>query len=134
MQATPEYQSLSAPGIPETFAEAGPLSRSPAPRLHRAVAEPVRGLLAGLSKGMPAERPPASPPNSARSPNDPNAHYCLDLRSDIDALRKLDDATLVERMRHEPRPIRRLKTNSSPRCIRCGTSMRAGSSTYRKAS
>jgi exodeoxyribonuclease-1 len=28
------------------------------------------------------------------SPNDANAHYCLDLESDIDDLRKLDEAAL----------------------------------------
>jgi exodeoxyribonuclease-1 len=48
------------------------------------------------------------------SPNDVNTHYCLDLECDIDSLRKLDDAALVERMRQEPRPIRRLKVNGSP--------------------
>ena len=48
------------------------------------------------------------------SPNDANAHYCLDLTCDIDALRKLDDAALSERMKQEPRPIRRLKANGSP--------------------
>ena len=31
------------------------------------------------------------------SPNDANAHYCLDLECDIDGLRKLDDAALAER-------------------------------------
>jgi exodeoxyribonuclease I len=48
------------------------------------------------------------------SPNDTNAHYCLDLECDIDGLRKLDDAALAERMAQEPRPIRRLKVNASP--------------------
>jgi exodeoxyribonuclease I len=48
------------------------------------------------------------------SPNDANAHYCLDLECDIDALRKLEDAALAERLAQEPRPIRRLKINSSP--------------------
>jgi len=48
------------------------------------------------------------------SPNDANAHYCLDLECDIDGLRKLDDAALAERMMQEPRPIRRLKVNASP--------------------
>jgi exodeoxyribonuclease-1 len=48
------------------------------------------------------------------SPNDPNAHYCLDLTCDIDALRKLDAAALSERVKQEPRPIRRLKVNGSP--------------------
>ena len=48
------------------------------------------------------------------SPNDANAHYCLDLSCDIDGLRKLDDAALAERMAQEPRPIRRLKVNGSP--------------------
>jgi exodeoxyribonuclease I len=48
------------------------------------------------------------------SPNDANAHYCLDLECDIDGLRKLDDAALTERMVQEPRPIRRLKVNASP--------------------
>jgi exodeoxyribonuclease I len=48
------------------------------------------------------------------SPNDANAHYCLDLECDIDGLRKLDDAALAERMAQEPRPIRRLKVNASP--------------------
>jgi len=48
------------------------------------------------------------------SPNDANAHYCLDLTCHIDALRKLDDAALSERMKQEPRPIRRLKVNGSP--------------------
>jgi exodeoxyribonuclease I len=48
------------------------------------------------------------------SPNDPNAHYCLDLTCDIEALRKLDGAELSERMKQEPRPIRRLKVNASP--------------------
>jgi exodeoxyribonuclease-1 len=48
------------------------------------------------------------------SPSDPNAYYCLDLTCDINALRKLDDAALSERMKQEPRPIRRLKVNGSP--------------------
>jgi exodeoxyribonuclease I len=48
------------------------------------------------------------------SPNDANAHYCLDLECNIDGLRKLDDAALAERMAQEPRPIRRLKVNASP--------------------
>ncbi|WP_045013173.1 exonuclease domain-containing protein [Bradyrhizobium sp. LTSP849] len=48
------------------------------------------------------------------SPNDANAHYCLDLECDIDGLRKLNDAALAERMTQEPRPIRRLKVNGSP--------------------
>ena len=48
------------------------------------------------------------------SPGDANAHYCLDLTSDIDALRKLDATSLVERLGQEPRPIRRLKANASP--------------------
>jgi exodeoxyribonuclease-1 len=47
-------------------------------------------------------------------PNDANAHYCLDLACDIDALRKLDDAELAARMTQEPRPVRRLKVNASP--------------------
>lgn len=48
------------------------------------------------------------------SPNDANAYYCLDLTCDIDAMRKLDDAALSERLKQEPRPIRRLKVNASP--------------------
>src|SRR5215813_2001316 len=48
------------------------------------------------------------------SPNDASAHYCLDLECDIDALRRLDDAALTERLAQEPKPIRRLKINSSP--------------------
>jgi exodeoxyribonuclease-1 len=48
------------------------------------------------------------------SPNDPNAHYCLDLTCEVDALRKLDADALSERMKQEPRPIRRLKVNGSP--------------------
>jgi exodeoxyribonuclease I len=48
------------------------------------------------------------------SPNDANAHYCLDLECDIDGLRKLGDTALAERMPQEPRPIRRLKVNASP--------------------
>jgi exodeoxyribonuclease-1 len=48
------------------------------------------------------------------SPNDANAHYCLDLECDIDGLRRLDDAELAERLAREPKPIRRLKINSSP--------------------
>ncbi|MCP3414246.1 exonuclease domain-containing protein [Bradyrhizobium brasilense] len=48
------------------------------------------------------------------SPNDPNAHYCLDLTCDVDALRKLDADELSERMKQEPRPVRRLKVNGSP--------------------
>jgi exodeoxyribonuclease-1 len=48
------------------------------------------------------------------SPNDANAHYCLDLESDINGLRKLDEAALADRMTQEPRPIRRLKINGSP--------------------
>ena len=47
-------------------------------------------------------------------PNDANAHYCLDLTSDMRELRKLDDAALSERMKQEPRPVRRLKVNGSP--------------------
>lgn len=46
--------------------------------------------------------------------NDANSHYCLDLASDIDALRKLDDVELPQRLTQEPRPIRRLKVNASP--------------------
>jgi len=48
------------------------------------------------------------------SPNDANAHYCLDIECDIDGLRKLDDAALAVRLAQEPRPIRRLKANGSP--------------------
>jgi exodeoxyribonuclease I len=48
------------------------------------------------------------------SPNDANAHYCLDLECDIDGLRELDDTALAERIAQEPRPIRRLKVNGSP--------------------
>jgi len=48
------------------------------------------------------------------SPRDGNAHYCLDLTRDIEALRKLDEPDLTECMKVEPRPIRRLKVNSSP--------------------
>jgi exodeoxyribonuclease I len=48
------------------------------------------------------------------SPNHANAHYCLDLECDIDGLRRLDDAALTERLAQEPKPIRRLKINSSP--------------------
>lgn len=48
------------------------------------------------------------------SPRDENVHYCLDLTCDIDSLRKLDDVELSERMKIEPRPIRRLKVNGSP--------------------
>ena len=48
------------------------------------------------------------------SQNDSNTHYCLDLACDIDGLRKLDDAALVQSMTQEPRPIRRLKVNASP--------------------
>lgn len=48
------------------------------------------------------------------SPNDANAHYCLDLECDIDGLRRLDEAALAERIVQEPRPIRRLKVNASP--------------------
>ena len=47
-------------------------------------------------------------------PNDANVHYCLDLTCGIGELRKLDDAALAERMKQEPRPIRRLKVNGSP--------------------
>jgi exodeoxyribonuclease I len=61
------------------------------------------------------------------SPNDANAHYCLDLTCDIDALRELDDAALSERMKQEPRPIRRLKVNGSPLLILYGTSIRSAS-------
>jgi exonuclease I len=43
------------------------------------------------------------------NPNDGNSHYCLDLASDIDALRKLDDGELSQRLTQEPRPIRRLR-------------------------
>lgn len=48
------------------------------------------------------------------SPRDGNVHYCLNLTCDIDSLRKLDDVELSERMKTEPRPIRRLKVNGSP--------------------
>ena len=48
------------------------------------------------------------------SPRDGNVHYCLDLTGDIDTLRKLDEPGLTERMKVEPRPIRRLKVNGSP--------------------
>jgi exodeoxyribonuclease I len=48
------------------------------------------------------------------SPRDGNVHYCLDLTADLDALRKLDGPDLAERMKIEPRPIRRLKVNGSP--------------------
>lgn len=47
-------------------------------------------------------------------PNDANIHYCLDLTCGVDELRRLDAAALSERMKQEPRPIRRLKVNSSP--------------------
>lgn len=57
------------------------------------------------------------------SPNDANAHYCLDLECDIDGLRKLDDAALAERMIQEPRPISGGSRSTPPRCsIRCGIS------------
>lgn len=48
------------------------------------------------------------------SPQDANAHFCLDLEFDIDSLRQLDSAALAERMSQEPKPIRRLKVNGSP--------------------
>lgn len=48
------------------------------------------------------------------SPRDGNVHYCLDFACDVDSLRKLDDVELSERMKTEPRPIRRLKVNGSP--------------------
>lgn len=48
------------------------------------------------------------------NPRDGNVHYCLDLTVDLDALRKLDGSDLTERMKIEPRPIRRLKVNGSP--------------------
>lgn len=48
------------------------------------------------------------------SPNDANAHYCLDLEYDIDSLRALDDTGLAERLAQEPKPVRRLKMNASP--------------------
>jgi exodeoxyribonuclease-1 len=48
------------------------------------------------------------------SPTDTNVHYCLDLECDMDGLRRLDDAALAERLAQEPKPIRRLKINSSP--------------------
>jgi len=48
------------------------------------------------------------------SRRDANIHYCLDLGSDIESLRKLDSSALVERMDVEPRPIRHLRINRSP--------------------
>lgn len=48
------------------------------------------------------------------SRNDANAHYCLDLTTNVDALRKLDANELSERLKQDPRPIRRLKVNGSP--------------------
>lgn len=48
------------------------------------------------------------------SQRDRNVHYCLDLAGDIDALRRLEQPALTERMMVEPRPIRRLKVNASP--------------------
>ncbi|WP_316201930.1 MULTISPECIES: exonuclease domain-containing protein [unclassified Bradyrhizobium] len=48
------------------------------------------------------------------NPNDANSHYCLDLVSDIDTLRKLDDEELSRRLTQEPLPVRRLKVNASP--------------------
>ena len=49
------------------------------------------------------------------SPLDANVHYCLDLTYDVDALRRLTDEELGERVRAWPAaPIRRLKVNSSP--------------------
>jgi exodeoxyribonuclease I len=48
------------------------------------------------------------------SPADTNAHYCLDLTSPTDELRMMADDVLMERIKAEPRPIRRLKVNGSP--------------------
>jgi exodeoxyribonuclease I len=48
------------------------------------------------------------------SPRDGNVHYCLDLAGDVEALRHLEESALAERMKVEPRPIRRLKVNGSP--------------------
>jgi exodeoxyribonuclease I len=52
--------------------------------------------------------------NVGVSPNDGNIYYCLDLTCDIDELRKLDEAALSDRLKQEPRPIRRLRVNRSP--------------------
>jgi exodeoxyribonuclease I len=48
------------------------------------------------------------------NPTDLNAHYCLDLTSDISELRRLSDLELVARLKSDPRPIRKLKANASP--------------------
>jgi exodeoxyribonuclease I len=48
------------------------------------------------------------------NPKDGNSHYCLDLASDIDQLRKMEAGELSWRLTQEPRPIRRLKVNASP--------------------
>jgi len=49
------------------------------------------------------------------SPLDANVHYCLDLTSDVDALRRLTDDELGELVRaRSASPIRRLKVNASP--------------------
>jgi exodeoxyribonuclease I len=47
-------------------------------------------------------------------PTDVNAHYCLDLTCNVAELRKLNDAALSERMRQEPRAIKRLRVNAAP--------------------
>jgi exodeoxyribonuclease I len=48
------------------------------------------------------------------SPADANTHYCLDLTANIDELRKLTEDELTERIKVEPKPIRRLKVNGAP--------------------
>jgi exodeoxyribonuclease-1 len=50
----------------------------------------------------------------AVSPSDQNLHYCLDLTSDIAALRALSDDELAEIVGGYDSPVRKLKVNGSP--------------------
>lgn len=50
----------------------------------------------------------------AISPSDQNLHYCLDLTSDIEALRALSGSELAEIVRGYHSPVRKLRVNGSP--------------------
>jgi exodeoxyribonuclease-1 len=44
----------------------------------------------------------------------PNIHYCLDLNQDLEVLQNLADDELLERLKREPWPVRRIKVNTAP--------------------
>ncbi len=55
--------------------------------------------------------------NLGVSPSRPALHFCLDLKTDIDALVAMDAAALAEAIAAQPRPIRRLRVNAAPLLI-----------------